>query len=133
MGDILEKRTYIAEAFSWAVNTLIFLLYQDCILIYFAKLSVTTLISKKTQFKNFPRALYATDVIFQQANCPSGKGTWNLKIPRNGGTVTHVMLFLVTTLPPQQLTLQLYQRGLIRDCATVVIPALSWTVTVSLM
>ena len=30
------------------------------------------LIKKGAQFKNFPCALYATDVIFQQGNCPSG-------------------------------------------------------------
>ncbi len=68
----LKKRIHTSEAFLWAVNILSPLLYQDYVLSYFAKFSMTTLVNKKTQFKKFPCALLAIDMIFQQANCPSG-------------------------------------------------------------
>ncbi len=73
MGEIFEKKgPTLQRLFSRAVDILSPILYQDYVLDCFAKLSMTTLINKKAQFKNFPCALYATDVIFQQANRPSG-------------------------------------------------------------
>ncbi len=66
MGEIFEKWTHTSEAFFLGCQQL-----ESpplCVLSYFAKLSMTTLVNKKTQFKKIACALYATDII----NCPSG-------------------------------------------------------------
>lgn len=73
MGEIFDKKgPTLQRLFSRAVDILSPVLYKDCVVGHMTKLSMTNLISKRAQFKNFPCALYATDVIFQQANRPSG-------------------------------------------------------------
>ncbi len=73
MGEIFDKKgPTLNRLFSRAVKILSPFLFQDYIVNYYTKLQMRSLIKKKVQFKHFPCALYATDMIFQPANCPSG-------------------------------------------------------------
>ncbi len=72
MSEIFkEKGPTLQRLFSCEVDLLSPLLYQNFVNHYYSKLSMVNLIKKGTQFKNFPYALYATNVIFQQGICPS--------------------------------------------------------------
>ncbi len=73
MGEIFEKNgPTLQRLFSRAVEILTPVFYQDCVLNYFAMLSMTTLINNKAQLINVLCVLYGTGVIFQHANYPSG-------------------------------------------------------------
>lgn len=58
--------------FSCAVETLSPNWFDELVNNAYSKLTTTSLVKKRAQFKNFTYALYATDMIFQQGNHPSG-------------------------------------------------------------
>ncbi len=67
--DFQEDRPHTLQTLlSCADYILSPLLYQDCVSHYYSRLTMAYFIKKDTQFKNFPCAFYATDVIFQQGN-----------------------------------------------------------------
>jgi len=75
MGSIFEKKgPTLQRLFSRGVEILSPFLCEEFVISYYTKLSMRILMTKNAQFKNFPCALYATDVIFQQANRPSLEG-----------------------------------------------------------
>ena len=73
MGEIFEKKgPTLQRLFTRAVDVLSPHLLKEYLIHYRNNLTMKKLIKQNLQFKNFPYALYATDVIFQQSNRPSG-------------------------------------------------------------
>ncbi len=69
MGEIFEKKgPTLQRLISFTVETLSPVLYEDFVNHNYWKLTMASLVKKWSQFKNYPNALYTTDVIFQQAN-----------------------------------------------------------------
>ncbi len=73
MGEIFERKgPTLQRLFSCAVETWSPILYNEFINNAYVKLTMANLVRKGAQFKHFSYALYATDVIFLQGNCPTG-------------------------------------------------------------
>ena len=69
MGESFEnKGPTLQRLFAGAVDILSPNLLKDCLINYRNKSTMKNLIKSNSQFKNFPYALYTTDVIFQQSN-----------------------------------------------------------------
>ncbi len=73
MGEIFERKgPTLQRLFSHAAETLSPILFDELVNNAYSRLTTISLVKKGTQLKNFPYAFYATDVIFQQGNHPSG-------------------------------------------------------------
>ncbi len=73
MGEIFERKgPKLQRLFSCKVKTLSPILIDALVNNSYSKMTMESLIKMGAQFKNFPYALHATDIIFQQVNCPSG-------------------------------------------------------------
>lgn len=73
MAEIFEKKApTLQRLFTRGIDIVVVALYDTYVSSACNKSNMENYIKKNITFKNFPYALYATDVIFQQSNRPTG-------------------------------------------------------------